>query len=226
MSEQPSEIRINRERLFSLFTASPTFSDDGGLPNPDEPHKPGPWDPVIRVAARDLARVSFGSPLASWHAAMGSLSLLQVIARRFPAIGDVIGGGGILDEVALNPQPLPPVEMFIDAIGEALVSRAELLGDVARATGGQGSDAEDRGIIIVSGFVDRLVDEWCATGFHLRWPIPGPRPNWFRAKVTPRDTLALGTRLYQASRETADPSVSRALAGAANKLADAAVRGG
>ena len=234
MNTEPSSFTIDRDKLFAL--ASPSFSRRGGgsgQPNPDEPLKPGPWDPVIRAALKDL--ICFGPHPEPWHAgpdpvpwrfgpvpdpwaaSMISAGLLGLIASRFPAIYDVIGGGlrpG--DEVALNPQPLPPRERFVMALGEALVARAEQLAEVAAAFGERG---EERGIIVVGGYVNRLVDDWCGTGYRPRWPFPGPPPWWFKAEVSPRDIITLGASLHQASLEAFDPAVGRALGDAAGKLA-------
>lgn len=222
MADQVATKSIDREKLFSLFTTASFSSGGSEQPNPDEPHKPGPWDPVIRVALRDMGHGPLRLPIGNWSATMPSPSLFELIARRFPQIWDVIGGGGRFDEVALNPQPLPPVETFIAALGEAVIARLEILGEVVRGTSGTNQTGE-RGIIIVSGFVNRLVDDWCGTGFRPHWPFPGPQPRWFPNKVTPRDTLVLAARFHQGSSEAWDPTVSRALADAANKLADAAL---
>jgi hypothetical protein len=145
--------------------------------------------------------------------------LLGLVGRRFPAIFDLIGGGlSPADLVALNPQPLPPRERFIAALGEALVARAEQLAEVASAMSDRG---EERGIIIVSGYVGRLVDDWCGTGYRPRWPFPGPPPWWFAQEVTARDILTLGASLHRASRDAFDPIVGRALDEQADKLARA-----
>jgi hypothetical protein len=229
-------LQISRSSLFELV--SPSFSSAGGgdgtsQPNPDEPLKPGPWDPVIRAVLKNILR--FGpspepwregpdpipwrrGPLPDpWTASLISAGLLGLIARRFPAVWDVIGGGLLLgDEVALNPQPLPPRERFVTALGEALVARAEQLGEVATAFGDRG---EERGIIIVGGYVGQLVDDWCGTGFRPRWPFPGPPPWWFSQEVSARDILTLGASLHRASREAFDPSIGRALDEQADRLA-------
>ena len=224
MAKSHAPFSIDREKLFAL--AGPSFSGSGGnsQPNPDEPLKPGPWDPLIRVAIKDV--LHFGPRPEPWH--FGPLpdpwirstargSLFSLIAHRFPEIWDLLGGGHHFgDEVALNPQPLPPHEALIVALGGALAARAELLADIAGGIEGKG---EERGIIIVSGFVSRLVDDWCGTGYRLRWPFPWPRPWWFRTEVSARDTLTLGATLSEAGRQAFDPGVARALDGAASKLA-------
>lgn len=233
-AEQPT-FQISRDKLFELM--NPMFSSVGGTgsgqPNPDEPLKPGPWDPVIRVALKDLIVAGPGpqpwragpdpipwraGPVPDpWTVSLVGAGLLAIIARRFPAVWDVIGGDlNPADLVALNPQPLPPRERFVRALGDAVVTRAEQLAEVAGAMGDRG---EERGIIIVGGYVNRLVDDWCGTGYRPRWPFPGPPPWWFSQEVSSRDILTLGASLHQASREAFDPIVSRSLGEAADKLA-------
>lgn len=219
MEDQTITKSIDREKLFSLFTAGSFTNGDTGQPSPDEPHKPGPWDPVIRVAVRDVMHGTFR--MTNWSENLATRSQLEIIARRFPQIWDVLGGG-LLEEVALNPQPLPPLETFIAALGEAVIARMEMLGEFVRAT----NENNERGIIIVSGFINRLVDDWCGTGFRPHWPLPGQRPHWFPTSLTPRDTLMLAARFHQGSAEAWDRNVSRALSDAANKLADAALSRG
>jgi hypothetical protein len=151
--------------------------------------------------------------------------LIGLIASRFPAVWDVIGGGlRVADYVSLNPQPLPPRERFVRALGEALVARAEQLAEVAGTFGNRGANGardagEERGVILVSGYVNRLVDDWCGTGYRPRWPFPGPPPWWFRAEVGARDILVLGAALHEAGRQAFDPDLGRALGDAASKLA-------
>jgi hypothetical protein len=238
MQTEQASFQIDHDKLFALV--SPSF---GGLsgddqPNPDEPLKPGPWDPIIRVALKDVRRFSPGLELwrqgpdpvpwtasqlrSSWISSSMSRELLGLIARRVPEIWDLLGGLRIGDDVFLNPQPLPPRERFIIALGEALVARAEQLAEVAGAfDSGEPNRSEERGIIIVSGYVNRLVDDWCGTGYRPRWPFPGPPPWWFARAVSARDTLALGAILNDAGRQAFEPVVGRALRDAATKLAHA-----
>lgn len=238
MKPENTTLQISRDKLFELVT--PTFSGAGGggsgQPNPDEPLKPGPWDPVIRVALKDVVRFGpspdpwrlgpdpipwrFGPQPDPWLGSAISSGLIGLIARRFPAVWDIIGGLRPGDLVALNPQPLPPRERFVTALADALVGRAEQLAEVAGALGDPG---EERGIIIVSGYVNRLVDDWCGTGYRPRWPFPGPPPWWFSQEVSARDILVLGAGLHQASRAAFDPTIGRSLGDAADKLAQVGV---
>ena len=100
--------------------------------------------------------------------------LFAGILARHPEISDAIGGGHSFgDEVALNPQPLPPRYAFLVSVAQALTSRVELLQEIADATAREG---EQQGIIIVGGYVSRFVDDFCGTGFRLKYPFPRTTP--------------------------------------------------
>lgn len=230
MTDGQASFQIDAAKLYALF-GSAFGGGNSGQPDPDHPLKPGPWDPVIRIAAKEVLRFGpqpepwqYGHPVPWITAAFGN-ELLSLIARRSPAIWDVLGG--ILrpgEEVSLNPQPLPPVERgFIAALADALVTRVEALAEVSAAVGDSQSSGEERSIIIVGGHVSRLVDEYCGTGFRLVWPFPGPPPWWFRAEVGPREILALGADLNAAAERAFDPAVRQALGDASTKLAQVGI---
>lgn len=96
------------------------------------------------------------------RALMSGDRLALVIALN-PKAADVIPRGplraavfahAIADEVALNPQPLPPAELVVGA---------RLMHKMAEAAiGGFGGQ-----------FFDDL-DDWCGTGWPRRWPKPRP----------------------------------------------------
>jgi len=194
----------------------------GGAGREDDEHPlpPGPWDPVIRVA---LEQISFFGPSPKRRITGSERShsrtaepvvnpmsdprnvVFQSIFRKHPEIFDAIGGGHSFgDEVALNPQPLPPRAAFLIAVAQAVIRRAELLQEIAGATSQDGSQ---QGIIIVGGYTSRgytsrFSDEWCGTGFKLRWPFPGPRPHWFPHKLNAIDLIVVATQFEQAAKET------------------------
>ncbi|MEY2934985.1 MAG: hypothetical protein RL033_5734 [Pseudomonadota bacterium] len=124
----------------------------------------------------------------------------------------------VLDEVALNPQPLPPRFAFLQAAARTLSSRAELLQELADST--QRAD-ERQGIIIVGGYVSRFSDDWCGSSFRLRWPFPGPRPRWFTAELDGTDLIVIASELEQAARESASPELGRALADGSSRFVEA-----
>jgi len=96
---------------------------------------------------------------------------LSIIARIHPEVWDVIiqrlRAGTRFDTVALNPQPLPPVESF-------LIGAAEMANHSARMA----IEYEFTGRP-ASGLIADLIDDWCGTPWPRRFPFPwpGPHPN-------------------------------------------------
>jgi hypothetical protein len=101
--------------------------------------------------------------------------LLAVLGRINPAIWDWIvpmgpiregriAGFSVADEVALNPQPIPPGHELL--VGSALV--AHQIANAAIAAEAAGEKAAGR-------IVARAVDDWCGTK-PRPWPIPWPGP--------------------------------------------------
>lgn len=202
-------LQFSSEKVFALVRAM--IGSSGGREDDEHPLPPGPWDPVIRVA---LERTSlFGPRPEPWKVVFAS-----IFARR-PEIWDAIGGGHSFgDEVALNPQPLPPRFTFLMSTAQAVIDRAELLQEIADATRREG---EKRGIIIVSGYIDRFVDDFCGTGFRLKYPFPKPRPHWFTAELDGIDLVVMAMQFDQAAKEAYSPDLRRVLTDASSKFAKA-----
>jgi hypothetical protein len=151
---------------------------------------------------------------------MRNSELLSTIARFHPAIWDAIiphghRVGAIGDEVALNPQPLPPRDAFLIAAAEMAhrVSRLAVEADV------RGESA--------TGFLSEFIDDWCGTRWPRKWPWPwpgphpgeGPQPDpWMVADARIVGAIvfaSLGTRL-------GDSELGSVLLGGAERLAEAA----
>jgi hypothetical protein len=130
------------------------------------------------------------------------------------------GGHRFGESVALNPQPLPPRYAFLSAVVAAVASRAELLQEIADATG---RDGTQQGIIIVGGYTSRFSDEWCGNGFRLKWPFPGPPPPWFADQLRAIDLVVIGAQLDQAAQETFSPELRQHLANASVKFVEASL---
>jgi len=230
-TEQQS-LHISQEKLLAFVRSM--IGGSRGREDDEHPLPPGPWDPVIRVA---LERINifgphpepwrvfdqgvpwrtiesvFGSRPESWKVIFAS------ILARHPEIWDAIGGGhGFGEEVALNPQPLPPRFAFLVSVAQAVISRAELLQEIADATQREG---EQHGIIIVSGYIARFVDDFCGTGFRLKYPFPGPRPRWFANELDGIDLVVMATQFEQATKETFSPDLRQNLADASAKFVEA-----
>lgn len=201
----------------------------GEYPNPDDETPPGPWDPVLRIALETLERIQLPSlhPYAvtlerrgadpdPWLERFSTRDLLTVIARRHPALWDLIIDR--FSATALNPQPLPPRIAFAAALADAVARRAELIQDVVDALP---STAIERGH--VGGgpyYVARFVDDLCPRPFKPRFPKPGPRPPWFPDTFEGLDLVAIGAAFHRIGRETYTEPLRDAFGTAATTLVD------
>lgn len=230
-TEQQS-LHISQKKLLAFVRAM--IGGSRGREDDEHPLPPGPWDPVIRVA---LERIKvFGpqpdpwkvfGPGVTWQTIESVFGpspdpwkvVLANILARHPEIWDVIGGGHSFgEEVALNPQLLPPRFAFLVAMAQTVISRAELLQEIADATSREG---EQQGIIIVGGYTSRFSDDWCGTGFRLKWPFPGPPPRWFTNELDGIDLVVMATQFEQAAKETFSPDLRQNLADASAKFVEA-----
>lgn len=217
-------IQISREKLISFV--SHTFSGtNGGREDDEHPLPPGPWDPIIRKVAGRL-----GKPTPEpWRDALGagmpwrteftaSQILLGLIAGRRPEIFDAIGEGRF-DIAALNPQPLPPRAAFLAAFAEEVIDRALLMQEIADAMSHQG---DERGIIIVSGKLQLLVDELCGNNFKVKIPLPKPKRDESEL-LSGLELLTVSAVFQQNAAMVAHEGVRQELKNAGARLAEAGI---
>lgn len=211
--EQPS-LHIGRENLLAFVRSM--IGASTGRPDDDSPLPPGPWDPVIRTAL-DRANV-FGPHPEPWRTIVSWQFFLRLLAKKHPEIWEVVGGGplGEIDKVAINPQPLPPRYAFLTAVAQTVIARAQLLQEISEATSG-----EQRGIIVVGGFTSRFADDWCGNGFHLNFPFPGPRPNWFTHELDGIDLVVIASEFEQAAKQSFSPVLRDSFSNATNQFMEA-----
>jgi hypothetical protein len=230
---EPPSLCVSQEQLLA-FVRSMTGAGRG-REDDEHPLPPGPWDPVIRVALEQIH--AFGPHPEPWRDAHhgrlpgrtaefvepvpdASKFIFGSIFAKHPEAYDALGGGHSFgDEVALNPQPLPPRLAVMIAVARAVIRRSELFQEIADAM----SDGSGQGSPIVSGYMSRFSDDWCGTGFKLKWPFPGPRPNWFPHELEGLDLLVLATHFDQAANETYSPELRQNLANAGAKFVEAGV---
>lgn len=220
---------ISQDKLFTLVRA--VTGEARAREADEQPMPPGRWDRLTRVALERIAvfgpspepwKVSGpGVPWLSIESVFGprpepwKVVVANILARHWEAIGI---GHGLGDEVALNPQPLPPRYAFLTSLAQTLIGRAELMHEIADATR---RDGEERGIIIVGGYVSRFVDDICGNDFRFKWPFPWPRPNWFTTEVAGLDLVVIATQVDQAAKDTFNPDLRHNLADASTRLAEA-----
>lgn len=152
-----------------------------GYSDPDNPLPPGPWDPVIRKALRGIDLVAGPHP-EPWRRA---------------------------GHVMLNPQPLPPREMW------ALIAAQAIVADIQRTSESLRMFPEDfqyRAVEMTQARLAELVDDWCGTGWPRRWPFPWPWPPEPdpRELVNPLDLIIIGAVFDQLSG-TLDESLQGAV---------------
>lgn len=224
-------LHLTPEKVLALVRAMIGLS--GGREDDEHPVPPGPWDPVIRAA---LERITVFGPLPDPWKAFGpgipwltpesvfgprpepwQVALASILARHPEALNALGGGHGFGEEVALNPQPLPPRIAFLLAVAQVVTSRAELLQEIVVATQRSG---EQQGIIIVGGYTSRFSDDWCGNGFRLRYPFRGPPPRWFTSELDGIDLIMVGAQFDQTAKETFSPDLRRSLADASAKFVE------
>ena len=217
-------LNISREKLAAFV--SRTFGGTNDNPNPDEPLKPGPWDPIIRKVAKKV----FGPHPEPWHLIFGpqpepwrsefnaNRIILGIIAARHPEIYDAIGGGRF-DFAALNPQPLPPRAAFVAAVSEEVIDRALLMQEVADALNQTG---EQQGIIIVGGRLSLFVDELCGNNFKVKIPFPKPKRGEDEL-LSGVELLAAGAVFEQNAATVAHEGLRQELRNAGAKLIETGI---
>lgn len=152
------------------------------------------------------------------------VSLLAILGRINPAIWDVIVPMGpdqlvsrvsLADEVALNPQPLPPRE---------LTAAAEVAMQIALAAAA--AEASGNGEAAVN-IVARAVDDFCGTHARFPWPRPWPGPLSGDGDPEPgriaEIRLVAALTMASAAGRMAEGEARQALTIGADKVAQAAL---
>jgi hypothetical protein len=159
--------------------------------------------------------------------------LVSVLGRLNPAIFDVIfphgpvqatlGFASRINEVALNPQPLPPEPPphRLQRVS-ALVAHQIAFAAIALEAGGQ-----DAGVKMLNS----LIDDWCGNGRPpIPIPWPGPWPFAFGLDTPAKDLDVGASRLVGALAFAAVASrmgkskVQEAMSAGADKLLEASVK--
>lgn len=145
-------------------------------------------------------------------------SLLDAVSGPFPDPWRRAGlaSGQFLQpwsRVTLNPQPLPPKELYAVALADAYIQDVLELDHIAAVFGGE---AEERGVdrsMRLIAEVDDICPEW--PWWRKHWPVP-PRPPW-EEKMNPSELLIFGSRFLMASELAEHGQIQDALAGLGEK---------
>lgn len=120
-----------------------------------------------------------------------------------------------LSWVMLNPQPLPPREIIALNIAREVIDQALLMQQIGNSLNQEG---EERGIIIVSGFISRFIDD-CGNGIikikipHRGIPEPGPDPV-----LTPVELIIMGLQFQSEAKSADNEQIQRLFMDAGKKL--------
>ena len=114
-----TSLQLSQEQLLTFVRSM--VGGNRGREDDDHPLPAGPWDPVIRVAVEKIS--VFGPRPEPWRIALGA-------------------GHSFGEEVALNPQPLPPRYALLLEVARVVTSRAELF-QARRRGGAGGREARD-----------------------------------------------------------------------------------
>jgi hypothetical protein len=163
-----------------------------------------------------------------------TVQILRVLARLRPEVWDLIDIHGplftsagsrrssLLDEVALNPQPLPPRERLQVAV--QVTARA--VAEAAIATQMAGRDPGE--------VLQDVGDDWCPTPpgpkipWPRRWPRPWPIDEPFPIEpedLIPAIQIEAGLVFQSYALGIADEQLSGAFSQLADRLVDTAVQG-
>ena len=230
-TEQQS-LHISQERILAFVRAM--ISGNRGREDDEHPLPHGPWDPVIRLA---LERIYLDGPRPHpWKSRESGLG--QELLRS---------GTGVLEKLCLESisrkapgnfrrhwwRGVLPVQksrsirnhsrlglLFMVSIAQAVISRAELIQEIERF---RQARRRQHDIIIVGGYISRFAEEFCGNGFRLKYPYPGPRPNWFTDELDGIDLLVIAVQFDQAAKETYSEDLRQNLAEASGKFTKSAL---
>jgi hypothetical protein len=189
-------LTIPREKLVGFVRGM--VGGVSGYEDPDNPLPPGPWDPYIRKAMRELLAGPVPDP---WRSVLGPSPQPW-------------------REVMLNPQPLPPRAMLAVAVAREVIERAELTQEIANALQSEG---QQHGIIIVGGLISRFIDDCGNDRLWPKHPIPPPHGTEPDNKLTSFELIAMGAQFEHESRGLADARLREELRGAGARLIEMGV---
>jgi len=236
-------LNISREKLVSFVNQ--IFGGESAIPDPENPPKPGPWDPLIRRALERMKvfgpfpqpwQTAFGPRPEPWHSAFGpkpepwnfafepisrqtetsrKQTIFELFAAGHPEIWDILGNP--ISWATLNPQPLPPRVLFIAAFAEEVFDRAVLMQEIADAMPRQG---EQKGIIIVSGYLRRFIDDLCPEPIKIN--IPKPKRDEFD-RLSALELLTAAAVFEQNAASVANEDLREEFASTVTKLLETGI---
>src|SRR4051812_4756961 len=115
----------------------------------------------------------------------------------------------------LNPQPLPPRELYALALADAHIRELQTHDRMATLLGGRAAErALERSVRLVAEIEELCPPRW------PRWPKvwpPPPPPPWSREEMTPTESFVFGARMLAAAELMEQERLQEALAGLGEK---------
>lgn len=183
-------IAIPRTALVSILN-----SFIGGYPNPEgNPQPPSPWDPLIRKAFNQI-RWQLGPRPEPWGTSVANL----------------------LNQVALNPQPLPPRVAYTTVLAQEMVNSIANLQDIAEMLP---EDAQARVGEIANRRLQLFFDDYCGTPPRKSpFPVPHPRDGVVEG-FNPLELVIIGTQFEAAATTLSNGGLQEVLSGLGTKLVE------
>jgi len=183
-------ITISRTAFISILN-----SFIGSYPNPEgDPQPPSPWDPVIHRAFNQV-RSQLGPTPEPW---------LTSVSNR-------------LNQVALNPQPLPPRLAYTTVLAQEMVNNIANLQDIAELLP---EDTQTRVGDIANQRLQIFFDDYCGTPPRKS---PFPRPHHEDAEIegfNPLELVIIGTQFEAAATTLSHRGLQEALFAVGTKLVE------
>lgn len=125
--------------------------------------------------------------------------------------------------VMLNPQPLPPKELYALALADAHIHELLALDRAGAMLGGEVTERTlDRGLRIVAEVEELCPPLWPRP--RKGWPPP-PRPPWENEQMTNPELFVLGTRFLAAADQIEQENLQAEVVRLGEKVLDQSLQG-
>jgi hypothetical protein len=122
----------------------------------------------------------------------------------------------------LNPQPLPPRELYAVRVADAHISELTTLDRIGSLFGGEVSqNTLERSLRFVSE-LDEICPRW--PKWPKRWPPPPPPPWWRDEEMTATELFVFGVRILDAAGRVEQEKLGDALANLGEKALSLSMR--
>lgn len=177
--------------------------------------RPEAWDAII---PHGPAWASVAGPLPDpWRYLMGPGPQPWHVAGPHPEPwrSPAIRAFDRLSAVGLNPQPLPPEEMFAVAITTSMLTQVVGLGNTADLYGGEAAGNFQRRAHRMLSEWDEICPRW--PKWPKNWPPPPDPPGWLGDEMSPAAHFLAAAQVLASSEMVMDESIASALAEIGNR---------